>query len=200
MEENEEKGLANLFFETNILTRIKRSGNMLVNNPTQDNVSDHAFRTMFIAQILAKIEKVNVGKILQMCILKNLPKTRIQELHKVASHYINEEKASENVFKDQTNLFPKEMRSEIRSLYDELGEKQTKEATICRDASYLAEVLSTKESIERGVDMTDWIKNLRKAIKLNSSRKIMEAILESKSTDWWKNLKYIPEIERGLQK
>lgn len=191
--------LADFLFECNALTRVKRGGDMLINNPLTQNVSDHIFRSLIISYFLSKLEDVDENKVLKMSLFRDLYKSRSLDLHKVAIHYIDREKVKQNIRKDQHNLLDSKSKREANLLSDELEEKKTPEAMVALDANYLAEAIFAKESIERGVKMNDWMDNIKKALKTDSAKKLFSILKKTSSENWWKKLKYIPEIERGSQ-
>lgn len=194
------KELVKLFFETGMLNRLERAGDLLVGNENPQNVAEHSFRAAIIGYFLAKLEKADSDKVIKALLFHDLAECRILELNKVASRYLNRQRAEKAAFSDQLKSMPKSASNELKALMQEMDEGKTKEAKIAKDADYLECAVSAKEAIEKGIDMKDWINNIKKALKTNNAKKMLNMIEKTPSNEWWKNLKYIPEINKGDKK
>jgi len=194
------KSLTNFLFESGKLTKIKRSGDILVNNPNPDSVSDHCFRAMIIGYVLAKLEKADENKVIKMLLFHSLHESRISNLHRVASRYINTKKTKKLVFKDQLDYFSEDIKKEIEDLRKGFDEENSKESIVANDAKCLADSVAAKEAIETGIDMSVWIKNDENALKTNSAKKLIKELKNTSCNEWWKNLKYLPKMDVGEKK
>ncbi len=189
--------ITNLVYEAGMLTRLKRSGDLLVNNRDGEHVSDHVFRAMLIGYVLAKLEGVDENKVLKTLLFHDLPEARILELNKVAARYLDNKKAEREAFTDQMKLLPGDVAAELTELNTAFMDKSTKEAVICKDADYLEAAFAAKEAIEKGIAMQNWLVNIEKALKTESAKKLFSSLTVTKSTAWWSDLKYIPDIDLG---
>ncbi len=192
----ENKKLINFFYETLMLNRTKRSGDNLVGN-LGESVAEHSWRTTIIGFFLAKLEKVDENKVIKMLLFHDLAGARIGELNKVASRYIDAKKAEMLAFKDQLLCVPEEISSELLKLQEEMRERTSKESIVAKDADYVETALTAKEAVEKGIDMKDWIANDFLLVKTKSAKELLQQLEKTSSNEWWKNLKYIPEMNRG---
>jgi len=191
------KDLIKFFFESGMLTKIKRSEDLLANNPSPESIADHTFRAMIIGYTLAKLEDADENKVLKTILFHDIHKTRILDLHRVASRYIDTKKAGNIAFEEQLSYFSEDIRKELKQLREEHKKESTKEAIIASDANCLADSIAAKEAIEKGIDMSVWIKNDEAALVTKSAKALMNELKKAKSIDWWANLKYFPKSQLG---
>jgi len=194
------KDIVKILYESGMLDRIKKSGDALVGNNNPKSISEHSYRAMLIGYILAKLENADENKILKILLFHDLPETRIGDINKIGASYLNYKDAEKKVIKDQSLLFPENSQKEILDLFEESSKKQSEEAIIAKDADYLETAISAKEETEKGIDMGDWINSVEKALKTKSAQEILKEIKKTPSSEWWENLKYIEEINRGKKK
>jgi putative hydrolase of HD superfamily len=191
--------LIDLFFESLMLSRQKVSGPKLVGADV-GSIAEHCFRATMIGYFLSKLENADENKVMKMLLFHDLRETRISDINKVMSRYVDRKNAEKAAFLDQLKQMPEKAAKELKKLDLEMSEKKTKEAKIAKDADYLEMAITAKEKIEKGIDMDDWLNNIKKALKTKSAKELFQSIKEKSSNDWWKNLKYIPEIKRGNKK
>jgi putative hydrolase of HD superfamily len=191
--------LVDLFFESLMLNRQKVSGPKLVGADV-GSIAEHSFRATMIGYFLSKLENAEDEKVMKMLLFHDLREARISDINKVMSRYMDRKNAEKKAFSEQLEQMPKKVAQELRKLDLEMNEKKTKEAKIAKDADYLEMAITAKEQIEKGIDMNDWLNNIEKALKTKSAKELFQSIKEKSSNDWWKNLKYIPEIKRGKKR
>ncbi|MEW5896843.1 MAG: HD domain-containing protein [Nanoarchaeota archaeon] len=183
--------LANFLFELGTLKHVKRSGWWLINVKDPENVAEHSFRAGVIGYFLARLEKADVNKVTMMCLFNDLHEARINDLHKVGQRYIDFRVAETEVQKEQAAELG-EAGKEMFSLHQEFQEQKTKEAIVARDADLLENAFQAKEYLEIGYrDAQNWIDNIKKVIKTEYAKKLLEEIEQTSSNDWWRNLKKI---------
>ena len=74
-------------------------------------------------------------------------------------------------------------------LMKEFHEGKTKESIIAKDADYLENAIQAKEYRDAGYKLTEeWMENIRKLLKTDSAKEILDQISKS-SDNWWKGLK-----------
>jgi len=185
------KKITNFIFELGALKHVKRSGWWIINIKDPENVAEHSFRAGVIGYILAKLEKADVNKVAMMSLFNDLHEARLNDLHKIGQRYIDFKKAETKAHKEQTEELG-EIGKEIFSFHKEYQEQKTKEAIIARDADLLENAYQAKEYMEIGYkDAQDWIDNIRKIIKTDSAKKLLDEIEKTSSNDWWRKLKKI---------
>jgi len=174
-------------FESGELKRIKRSGWWLAKVKDPESVAEHSYRTAIVAFVLAKMECVDAHKLCSAAVFHDVIETRLLDLHKVNARYVDvDEKIEKQVVSDQLKGIDKQIASEISNLYL-LNEK---EFAVLKDADLIECALQAKEYVEIGyIDAQEWLDNIGKLIKTESSKKLFAVLLKSRSSDWWQGLK-----------
>lgn len=187
------KDIANLFFESGMLNRIKRTGPFAVNSRDHENVAEHCHRAMLIGYILAKLEKADTQKVVLMLLSHDLPECRIWDNNLITARYINNSEAEQNAFNDQTEKLPQDIKKEMRTLFKEFNEKKSKESLIAKDADLLECAIEARELIIKGFsDMQNWLDNIEKRLKTNSAKNLLTSIKQTHPNKWWEGLKNVP--------
>lgn len=182
-------GITKFIFEIGALKRIHRGWlkSEGVSNP--ESVAEHSHRNSIVGYILAKMEGADAEKVLRMCVFHDIPEVRIGDLDKVAQHYINKDEAEMNALEDQVASLPAEISGEILSVIREMSERKSKEAIVARDADVLELCFQAKEYADIGHHgCLYWIDKNKMLLKTESAKKILESVLKTDSTSWWKGL------------
>jgi len=185
------KKLVNFFYEMGQLNRVKRSGYWLLNIKDPNSVAEHSSRAAMIGYFLAKIENVDVNKVVLMCLFNDIHESRLNDLHKVGRRYIDFKEAESKAHTEQFESLGK-FGDELLEVLTEYQEGKTKEANVAKDVDQLEDALEAKELVEIGYkDAQNWIDNAWKVIKTDSAKKLLKQIEKTSSNDWWRNLKKI---------
>lgn len=187
------KEIVNLLFETGQLRKIVRSGWWLAGIKHPETVAEHSHRAAILTYFLAKLENVNVEKCIMMTLFHDLPETRINDIHKVGQRYLHEHSNAESeALREQMSNLNIDLSHDIVESFNDYEAKESPEANVARDADLIEAALTAKEYIEQGhKSAQDWINNVRKVIKTDSAKQMLDIIENTNSTDWWKNLKKI---------
>jgi len=189
-QKSEIENFSNFFLEIGLLKRVKRSGWWVAGIENPESVADHSFRTAVIGFVLAKKEKVNVEKVLLMCLFQDVPEARILDLHKVAHRYFDVRAGEISALKEQLELLPKEFQKELLQLFDEYQNDLSKEGIVARDADLLECAIQAKEYLELGNKETiEWIERIGPLLKTKTAREIFNSVKKKKSMNWWAHLK-----------
>ncbi|KKP55913.1 MAG: Hydrolase [Parcubacteria group bacterium GW2011_GWB1_35_5] len=188
MKKKEKKGItdnkkiANFLFEVGILARTPRSGFHFLGTGDQ-SVAEHVNRVSYIAYMLALMDgKVDMSKVLQMCLLHDISETRISDLNYVHQKYV--ERKEHEAHKDITDSVP--FGDIMFSLIKEYEEKKTAEAKIVKDSDNLEWILALKEQVDTGNSRAlAWIKPAIKRLKTPQAKAIAKEIMKTDSNDWW---------------
>ena len=188
MKKKEKKGItdnkkiANFLFEVGILARTPRSGFHFLGTGDQ-SVAEHVNRVSYIAYMLALMDgKVDMSKVLQMCLLHDISETRISDLNYVHQKYV--ERKEHEAHKDITDSVP--FGDIMFSLIKEYEEKKTAEAKIVKDSDNLEWILALKEQVDTGnTRALSWIKPAIKRLKTPQAKAIVKEIMTTDSNDWW---------------
>jgi len=103
MKENKIKKLASFFYEIGTLRKIPRAHQqLLLSQDLSDNIASHSFRVAFIGYFLAKELKADANKVIKMCLLHDIEKSRAGDQNWVNKKYIKvfEEKIRKEQLKD----------------------------------------------------------------------------------------------------
>ena len=185
------KPLADFLYEVGQLKRVQRSGWWLINVKNPENVAEHSQRAAVIGYFLAKMEKVDVYKVVLMCLFNDIHEARLNDLHKVGQRYINFKEAESKAHTEQFDSLG-EWGSELKELMSEFQQRGTVEANVARDADLLENAVQAREYIKIGYgDAQNWIDNIWKVVKTESAKKLLQEIEKTDSNDWWRNLKKI---------
>jgi putative hydrolases of HD superfamily len=158
-------------------------------NPDVANNSEHTFRVIWIAWLLAEYEGAgNKEKILKMALVHDITESRTGDVDYLSRQYAErkESKAISDMTKD--TVFGKE----LATLWNEYESKKTPEAQIVKDADNLDVELELMEQKERGHSIgTIWTTQRKKLVypKLytKSAKKLWDKIHQSKINDWHLN-------------
>jgi len=185
------KKITNFLYETGQLKRVKRSGWWLININDPENVAEHSQRAAVIGYFLAKMEKVNVHKVVLMCLFNDIHETRLNDLHKVGHRYINFREAEGKAHTEQLSGLDG-MGDELLELLTDFQKRESPEAKVARDADLLENAVQAMEYIKVGYkDAQNWIDNIWQVINTKSGKKLLKAIKETDPNDWWRKLKKI---------
>lgn len=177
--------ITNFIYELGSARRIKRSHKQFIGT-SDESVSDHTFRTVFIAYILASMEKdVDTNKVVLMALIHDLPEIRTGDMNPINKIYniVDEKKA----FLNQIIGLP--VQKDLQSLFEEYHNRKSKESIIVKDADILEQISLQQEYAERGVNkLREWNDYQVKLLKLETSKNIAEKLISTSSFDWLHNI------------
>ena len=183
------KNILDFFAEAGKLKYVKRSGWWMVGIPQEESVADHSFRCAVIGYILAKMEDAQPYKVLVMALFNDLPEARINDMHKVASRYLNVKEAEKKAFTEQIEPLSKDISEEMGSLKEEYDKQETPESLIARDADILECLIQAKEYSDIGFRNAEkFFKKAPEHLATESARKLWEEVKSWDSNDWWERL------------
>ncbi|MFL6195519.1 MAG: HD family hydrolase [Thermoanaerobaculia bacterium] len=83
--------LLDLYFETQILDRIPRSGYVLRGVPEPESVTEHTWHVLFLVWTLgARTDGIDVNRAMEIALVHDLAELRIGDLPRTSSHYFPE--------------------------------------------------------------------------------------------------------------
>ena len=189
------KNIVNYIFEVSVLNKELHNGLKMIGVSNPDSVAEHALRAAQIGYILTVLENKRNGtdlspeKVASILVFHDNGETRIGDLHKIASRYIDSTEAEKNAFADQANQLPKEIGENLIKYFEEIEERNTKEGIIAKDADWLETAFMVKEHYDLGNELAMvWINNVGKAIETESAKEIFKVMKETRFTDWWTGL------------
>ena len=185
--------LVKYLYEIGQLKKVRRTGWWIVGITNPESVAEHSYRTSMIGLILAHLEKVDITTVLVMCLVHDMPETRINDLHWVAQRYIKMGQAAELVFDEQASQLPTELDNWFMDLFSQFEKQSSPEAIVASDADKLELVLQAREYETQGYKyVEDWINNMKTAIVTDSAKQLFEEIITIEPREWWANLNTPP--------
>jgi putative hydrolase of HD superfamily len=177
------ENLLKLAFELGILSRTPRSGPYHVAVADHLTIAAHSYRQMVIAYFMACEEKADSGKVLKMCMVSDMPETRVQDQTFVQKKYFDLEKVAPDILKDQLRAM--KGSEELQKLHHEMRERTTLEAKIASDAGKLETLIEAKEQIQKGVTVMErWFIDKKKELLTKTGRELFDA-LQKGEIFWW---------------
>jgi putative hydrolase of HD superfamily len=188
MTKNNLSNLVNFFFEAGSLRKVARSHRQtLLTNDLSDNIASHSFRVTIIGYFLAKQEKANSDKVVQMCLFHDISEARCGDQNWVNKKYVKV--FEDEIQKDQLKNLPN--NKDLNELITEYQERKTLESKLAKDADLLDQILLLKEYAWQGnKEAEDWLKDNQQQKRLSSpvAKKLAIQIIKQKPSDWWANL------------
>lgn len=177
------KKTVNLLNEIGMLAQIPRSGFAFLGSGKQ-SVAEHSFRVALIAHVLCRLssEKVDHDKLIMICLLHDLPESRIGDLNYVQKRYVQADLPKAiNEIKKGSQFGP-----EIAEWIEEYENSETIESKLAHDADQIELMLMLKKEQELGnTRALDWFKNAQKRLKTDIAKQLSETILTIPSDAWW---------------
>ncbi len=176
------KNVVNFLFEVGILAKTPRSGFHFLGSGSQ-SVSEHVNRVVFIGYTLGMLDgKVDVGKVMKICLFHDLAECRVSDLNYVHLKYV--EKSEEKAIEEITSSLS--FGKDISERFDEYQKKEILEAVYAKEADILEWILSLKEQVDVGNKRAlEWMNPALKRLKTDVGRELAEVILETDSNEWW---------------
>lgn len=181
--------IVNFLFEINNLKRFEHCGTKFVGVKHPDSIAEHVFRAAQIGYILAELEGVDRGRVLEIVLFHDNGEVRVGDFHRIADHYLDSDEAENAAFEDQISQLPDGIQKKLTGLVAKYNaNEKDPEFTVAKDADLLETIFQAKEYLELGYPTQRWIDNGRKYLKTESAKKIFDAMGEKSITDWWDKL------------
>ncbi len=189
----ESKKIVNFFFELLHLKRVPRSGFMVLGIKDVDSVAEHVFAATQIAYILGKMEGVNAERAALITLFHDNGEARTFDLCLLQKVYLGDKNDAEGkALSEQAENLP--VQEEIKEMYKEFEESKTSEAKVAFDADKLELAVQSKEFIDQGNKSAQiFINGIRKSIKTESAKKLLDIIEQTDSNSWWQEIPGIKE-------
>jgi putative hydrolase of HD superfamily len=177
--------------EMQMLKRVKHEGVRLAGVQFPDSVAEHSLLAAQIAFVLAYFEGADSYKCAAIMIFHDSLETRLGDLHKVSSRYLDTKNIETKIEQEQFANLPENLSEKIKLFLGEKRSRETKEGIVCQDADLLEVAIQAKYYHEGGCSgCWEWIENVEKALKTQTARKILETIKneENFTSCWWRGL------------
>lgn len=178
------ENIARLLFEARMLKKIPRSGYHFLGSG-KESVAEHVYMMTFIAFVMAKMSPdVDLGTLLSMCLVHDLPETRIGDLNSIQKKYV--QAREEKAVADLTASLP--FGEEVSDLMEAFNRGETEEARLARDADQISFILELKALADIGYRTPEkWIEHVTGRIKTEIGRELTRGILNGEWDSWWLN-------------
>lgn len=171
-------------FELGTLRFVKRAW-VQVLSPEMANLTEHHFRVVWLALIIAQHEKVkNLEKVMLMALIHDIPESRTGDVHYISRQYTtrNQELAIDDMLQDTS-------MATFKKIWKEYEERKSPEAKIVKDADNLDVDIELKEQEFKGNKLRQlFMKNRRgaigKSLYTKTGRAIWRMIQKSNPHDW----------------
>ena len=192
--ENKNQRWADFLFEVGTLRRIARAHNQtLLSADPSDTIASHSFRVAHIGWIIAQEEGLDVGKVLQMCLLHDVPEIRSGDHNWVAKRYVKI--FDEEIIEDQLASLPASGMYDVMKDYEG---RNSPEAYAAKDADILDQLLLLREYDWTGnKEASRWLHGDRSSetqkdrldrLHFQSSKDIADKIYTTDPSNWWAHL------------
>lgn len=179
------KDLVRLFYECGQMKKIPRSGWLRIGIDRPESLADHSFRTAFIGYFLAKMEKANPKRVLELCVFHDFHEARIGDPEWVSCRYLKEDRDSA-LIDLLKGIF---CASEVHSLMAELFEEKTLEARVAKDADRLDMITQAREYFDSGNKYAlEWIPPAKAQLYTESAKKLADEIESTSSNKYWRDM------------
>lgn len=174
--------IADFLFEVGSLSRVPRSGFQRIGNSEQ-SVAEHVHRVICVGYVLANLDgSVDVGKVVEMCLLHDLTESRISDLNYIHQKYV--ERHEEQALEEMLKGLP--FKGRVEKVVGEYEAKETREALLAKDADQLELLLSLKELLDEGNPKAEtWFQFILPRLKTDLGKEMAGQILDTHSDHWW---------------
>jgi putative hydrolases of HD superfamily len=148
------------------------------------NISEHIFRVMWTAIIIAKEEKADINKVIKMALVHDIVESRNSDVHYLSRMYTkrDDEKAIQDILKNTS------IEKEFLELFNEYEEKKSIEAKIVKDADNLDVDIELQEQYVNGVKIKEDFQMMRDRVYeilfTDTAKKMWKEIQSSNPHDW----------------
>lgn len=148
------------------------------------NISEHIFRVMWTAIILAKEENADMNRVIKMALVHDITESRTPDVHYVSRMYAKreDEKAIKDILKDVS------IEKEFLEIFKEYEERKTLEAKIVKDADNLDVDFELEEQYVNGIKIKEDFETIRNRVYellfTESAKKMWRDMRKTNPHDW----------------
>lgn len=172
-------------FEIGSLRFIPRQWQRQLNTGVA-NLSEHHFRVMWLALVIAAKEKnVDTNKVLKMALVHDIAESRTGDVDYISRQYVerNEELGIKDMLADTS------IEKEFLALIHEYEERKSLEAKIVKDADNLEIDMELTEQKARGASLPEHIAKMRSGVRdtklyTKTAQKLFDDIVKANPHDW----------------
>jgi len=193
------KKTVNFLFELCGAKTTPRTGWQRIGIKSPESLADHSALSGQIAYILAALEGANPDRAASLAIFHDTAELRTGDQSWVSRIYSGNENQKEKAQNDQINGLS--VAGQIKAVFDELKECQTKEAQVAWDADFLDMAIQSKYYVANGNKKAKlWLESIADVFKTESGKQIFDAVKDAGIEDWWMELEPIKEKFNRLKR
>jgi 5'-deoxynucleotidase YfbR-like HD superfamily hydrolase len=178
----------NFLYEMGCLRFVQRTWKFF-QNPDFANVTEHVFRTMWIALTIAKFENcTDAEKIMKMVLVHDITEVRTNDVNYLSRQYV--ERYEEKAMLDQ--LAQSALGDEFEAIWREYEKRESLAAKIVKDADNLDVDMELQEQSVRGVTLANEWHTMRERVEA-------EKLFTKTARRMWKEIKVSNPHEWHLQ-
>lgn len=182
--------ILDFFYEMGVMKRQRHTGSILAGVKDPDSLADHTCRAAIIAFVMAGLEGADEEKTACIVLFHDIGECRVGDQHKVGARYWDHSGPEQKAYEEQAALLPAQIEKKLNNYFKEFNKRDTKEGIVAKDADWVEMAMTAKEFSEQGYGaMLDWVDRISEAVETNTAKDLMEKIMTTTSTDWWKDLK-----------
>ncbi len=180
--QNNLKQIANFIYESGVLSKMPRSGLWFLGTGRQ-SVAEHSLRVTYIGYALASMTpKVNLERVVLMCLFHDLAEGRTSDLNYVHQKY--GKLAEAQAFADIAQAVP--FGDKILGYFTEFEERKSIEAKLTKDADQLEWIATLRDEETKGnIKAKAWSKLAYERLKTPAGQKLGKILLSTHPDDWW---------------
>jgi putative hydrolase of HD superfamily len=180
------EAVSHYFYELGLLKRIRRTGWWVAGVRDPESVAEHTFRAAVLGFVLANLEGADPYRTAVMCLIHDLPETRIGDLHRLNRQYLDPKDPESMAFTEQSQSLPPGIAEQFRDLFCDFEASVSREAVVARDADLLECLIQAREYQAQGCSsVADWINNAFSQLRTSSARRLAEVCMSVDPKDWW---------------
>ncbi len=174
---------ARFLFENAMLKRTMRTGYAFLGTGSE-SAAAHSQSMAAAAMVIAGMveRQIDMERLLKICIFHDLPEARTGDANAVHKLYVarDEDRAMARAVEGMP------FAHELIELHRDYEAGDSIEAIVARDADQIDMIISLKEQLDIGNrDAEIWLPHVVKRLKLEASKALAQAILDTHWASWW---------------
>jgi putative hydrolases of HD superfamily len=163
-----------------------------------ESVAEHSHRAAILGFLLASLEEgVNPERTAMLCLLHDVPETRIGDLNWVAKRYIRLKEGEQAALEEQAAQLPSPLVEKVLALTGEYEARESREAQLAKDADTLECLLQSREyAIQGYVKGEEWAGMCYDGLRTETARMLARDCLNTDPGSWFEALQSNPYSQK----
>lgn len=173
-----------LLYEIGTLRQVARAWVQFGNDRQLANVAEHTLRVIWLSLLLAKHERADAARVVQIALVHDLAETRTGDVNYVSRMYVDRDETQ--AMRDSLNGTV--LEHDTLDLWNEYKAQESLEAQIVKDADNLDCDLELVESTARGHELQETLaetrESVRSQLRTETARRLFARIYDSDPHTW----------------